>query len=95
MKLPVCTEPVKNVLDAQLAAGGLNITFDELKQKGFIKVPFKYHKYENGGFKTPTGKIELDRRGSSNSAMRRCRITKSRRKAQSARPKLPSDFLWC
>jgi anaerobic selenocysteine-containing dehydrogenase len=59
MKLTVCTEPVKNVLDAQLAAGGLNITFDELKQKGFIKVPFKYRKYENGGFKTPTGKIEL------------------------------------
>ncbi len=59
MKLPVCTEPVKDVLDAQLAAGGLGVTFDELKQKGFIKVPFKYRKYQNGGFKTPTGKIEL------------------------------------
>ncbi len=59
MKLPVGTEPVKNVLNAQLAAGGLNITFDELKQKGFIKLPFKYRKYQNGGFKTPTGKIEL------------------------------------
>ena len=42
-----------------LAGGGLDMTFDELKQKGFIKVPFKYRKYENGGFKTPTGKIEL------------------------------------
>ena len=59
MKLPACTEPVKSVLDGQLAAGGLNITFDELKQKGFIKLPIKYRKYENGGFKTPTGKIEL------------------------------------
>jgi len=59
MNLPVCTEPVKSVLDAQLAAGGLNITFDELKQKGFIKIPFKYRKYQDGGFKTPTGKIEL------------------------------------
>jgi thiosulfate reductase/polysulfide reductase chain A len=59
MKLPVCTESVKEVLDAQLAAGGLNITFDELKQKGFIQVPFKYRKYEKGGFRTPTGKIEL------------------------------------
>ncbi len=59
MKLPVCTEPVKDVLDAQLAAGGLNITFDELKQNGFIKLPFKYRKYLDGGFKTPTGKIEL------------------------------------
>jgi anaerobic selenocysteine-containing dehydrogenase len=35
------------------------MTFDELKQKGFYKVPFKYRKYENGGFRTPTGKIEL------------------------------------
>jgi anaerobic selenocysteine-containing dehydrogenase len=59
MKLPVGTEPVKDVLDAMLASGGLNMTFDELKQKGFHKVPFKYRKYENGGFKTPTGKIEL------------------------------------
>ena len=59
MKLPLCTEPVKDVLDAQLAAGGLDVTFDELKQKGFIKVPFKYRKYLDGGFKTPTGKIEL------------------------------------
>jgi thiosulfate reductase/polysulfide reductase chain A len=59
MKLSVCTESVESVLNAQLAAGGLNITFDELKQKGFIKLPIKYKKYENGGFKTPTGKIEL------------------------------------
>ena len=57
MKLPVCTEPVKDVLDVQLK--GLGITFDELKQKGFIQVPFKYRKYEQGGFRTPTGKLEL------------------------------------
>jgi anaerobic selenocysteine-containing dehydrogenase len=59
MKLDACTEPVEAVLDAQLAAGGLGITFDELKQRGFVKVPFKYRKYERDGFKTPTGKIEL------------------------------------
>jgi anaerobic selenocysteine-containing dehydrogenase len=59
MKLGLCTEPVKDVLDAQLRAGGLKITFDELKQRGFIKVPFKYRKYETGGFNTPTRKIEL------------------------------------
>lgn len=59
MKLPVCIEPVKAVLDSQLAAGGLDITFDELKQQGFIKLPMKYRKYETSGFKTPTGKIEL------------------------------------
>jgi anaerobic selenocysteine-containing dehydrogenase len=59
MKLPVCTEPVKDVLNAQLKAGGLNITFDELKERGFIKIPMKYRKYEDGGFNTPTRKIEL------------------------------------
>ncbi len=59
MKLPVGTETVEDVLNAQLAAGNLGITFDELRQRGFVKVPFKYHKFEDGGFKTPTGKIEL------------------------------------
>jgi anaerobic selenocysteine-containing dehydrogenase len=50
---------VPDVLNAQLAAGGLNITFDELKARGFIKVPFRYRKFEDAGFRTPTGKIEL------------------------------------
>lgn len=59
MKLPVCTEPVEAVLDAQLKAGGLDMSFAELKQRGSVKVPLKYRKYEDGGFKTPTGKIEL------------------------------------
>jgi anaerobic selenocysteine-containing dehydrogenase len=59
MKLPVGTETVEDVLDAQLAAGKIGLTFDELKQTGFFKVPFKYRKFEDGGFKTPTGKIEL------------------------------------
>lgn len=59
MKLPACTEPVEAVLDAQLKAGGLNLTFAEMKERGSITVPFRYRKYEDGGFKTPTGKIEL------------------------------------
>ncbi len=59
MKLPVGTEAVEEVLDAQLAAGGLGVTFDELKRRGFIKVPIRYRKFEQQGFKTPTGKIEL------------------------------------
>jgi len=59
MKLPVGTETVEDVLDAQLAAGKTGMTFDELKQRGFVKVPFKYRKFEEQGFKTPTGKIEL------------------------------------
>ncbi|HUI98415.1 MAG TPA: molybdopterin-dependent oxidoreductase [Xanthobacteraceae bacterium] len=59
MKLPVCTEPVRDVLDAQLAAGGLGMTFEQLAQRGFVTVPFRYRKFEDGGFRTPTGKIEL------------------------------------
>jgi anaerobic selenocysteine-containing dehydrogenase len=59
MKLPVGTETVEDVLDAQLAAGKVGMTFDQLKQRGFFQVPFKYRKFEDGGFKTPTGKIEL------------------------------------
>jgi anaerobic selenocysteine-containing dehydrogenase len=59
MKLELCTEPVQDVLDAQLAAGGLGVTFDELKRTGFVKVPFRYRKFEENGFRTPTGKIEL------------------------------------
>ncbi|HEY4737028.1 MAG TPA: molybdopterin-dependent oxidoreductase, partial [Xanthobacteraceae bacterium] len=59
MKLSVGTETVEDVLDAQLAAGKIGMTFDELRQRGFVKVPFKYRKFEEQGFKTPTGKIEL------------------------------------
>jgi len=59
MKLGSCTESVREVLNQQLAAGGLGLNFEELKQKGFVKAPFRYRKYESGGFKTPTGKIEL------------------------------------
>jgi anaerobic selenocysteine-containing dehydrogenase len=59
MKLDACTEPVETVLDGQLAGGGLGVTFDEIKECGFIKVPFRYRKYEQDGFRTPTGKIEL------------------------------------
>ena len=59
MKLLVGTEAVEDVLDSQLKAGGLDVTFDKLKEKGWIKVPFRYRKYQESGFKTPTGKIEL------------------------------------
>jgi thiosulfate reductase/polysulfide reductase chain A len=59
MKLPVGTEPVETVLDGQLKSGDTGVTFAELKQKGFVKVPFKYRKFEEAGFRTPTGKIEL------------------------------------
>jgi anaerobic selenocysteine-containing dehydrogenase len=59
MQLPVGTEPVEDVLNAQLAAGGLAVTFDELKRRGFVTLPIRYRRFEEGGFRTPTGKIEL------------------------------------
>jgi anaerobic selenocysteine-containing dehydrogenase len=48
-----------DVLNAQLAAGGLAVTFDELKRIGFVRLPIRYRRFEDGGFRTPTGKIEL------------------------------------
>ena len=36
-----------------------NISFQEFKRRGTIEVPFTYRKYEAGGFKTPSGKVEL------------------------------------
>ena len=59
MKLAVGTEPVKEVLEAQLKAGGLGLDFDALAKQGFAQAPLKYRRYESKGFKTPTGKIEL------------------------------------
>ncbi|MFC1995635.1 molybdopterin-dependent oxidoreductase [Chloroflexota bacterium] len=38
---------------------GMGITFDDLKKKGCISVPLKYKKYEEKGFDTPSGKVEL------------------------------------
>lgn len=59
MKLPVGTEDVKDVLNAQLKAGGLGYDFDQLARRGFAVAPPRYRRYEKSGFKTPTGKIEL------------------------------------
>jgi len=59
MKLGLCEEPVRDVLNSQLKAGGVGMTFEELTRHGFYKMPMKYRKYEEKGFRTPTGKIEL------------------------------------
>ncbi len=59
MKLGVCEEPVRDVLNRQLEAGGVGMTFEELVKHGFYVMPMKYHKYKEKGFRTPTGKIEL------------------------------------
>ncbi len=58
MNLPLCTEPLDEVLESQLASG-CGISLSELRKKGFHKLEFRYRKYLDGGFKTPTGKIEL------------------------------------
>ena len=59
LKLPVGTESLEEVLEAQLRNGGSGLTFAELAKTGFHKMPLQYGKYKEKGFKTPTGKIEL------------------------------------
>ncbi|MCP4074329.1 MAG: molybdopterin-dependent oxidoreductase [Hyphomicrobiales bacterium] len=58
MNLDCCREPVEDVLDEQLEAG-IGMKFSDLKKIGFFKIPFRYQKFRENGFKTPTGKIEL------------------------------------
>ncbi|MFC2042170.1 molybdopterin-dependent oxidoreductase [Chloroflexota bacterium] len=38
---------------------GMGMTFEEFKEKGYVAAPVKYKKYEEKGFNTPTGKVEL------------------------------------
>jgi thiosulfate reductase / polysulfide reductase chain A len=38
---------------------GMGIDFDDLKERGYISVAPRYRKYEQGGFATPTRKVEL------------------------------------
>jgi anaerobic selenocysteine-containing dehydrogenase len=58
MGLEVGTEPLQDVYDYQLEP--LGITFDELKEKGYIFPPIKYRKHEDtGAFLTASGKIEI------------------------------------
>jgi thiosulfate reductase/polysulfide reductase chain A len=57
LNLEVGTESIHEVYDQQLAPRGL--TFEEAKEKGFVSVPFKYGKYEEAGFMTQSGKVEL------------------------------------
>ena len=57
LDLKAGTEPLEELYDKQLRR--LGITFEELKQKGYATVPFKYRKYARSGFRTPSGKVEL------------------------------------
>jgi len=38
---------------------GMGINFEEFKEIGYIAEPIQYKKYEENGFKTPSGKVEL------------------------------------
>ena len=43
--------------DYRLKGTGLN--FDQFKEQGYIKVDLKTRQYEQDGFRTPTGKVEI------------------------------------
>src|SRR4030066_2032598 len=51
LNLPDSDKKLKDVMDYQLAP--LGITYEELKEKGFVYPPHRYRKYEDNGFKTP------------------------------------------
>jgi anaerobic selenocysteine-containing dehydrogenase len=57
MQLPGCEHSFLDVINYQLSP--LDITFDELKKKGFVYPPHEYKKYEKDGFRTPSKKVEL------------------------------------
>jgi anaerobic selenocysteine-containing dehydrogenase len=57
LKLPGSEESLADVMNYQLKP--LGVTYEELKEKGFIYPPHEYRKYEQNGFKTPSRKVEL------------------------------------
>ena len=57
LNLAVGIESLEDLYNAQLEK--LGITFDDLKEKGFLSVPMRYRKFEKRGFNTPSGKVEL------------------------------------
>lgn len=57
LKLSSGTEPIEDTYNYQLEP--LGITFRELKDRGYVSLPIRYSKYEESGFNTPSGKIEI------------------------------------
>lgn len=55
--LPHCDDDPHEIFDRMLAPIGMS--FRELAAHGPVKLPMKYRKFEEEGFATPTGKIEL------------------------------------
>jgi anaerobic selenocysteine-containing dehydrogenase len=57
LSLPGSEESLADVMNYQLAP--LEITYQELKERGFIYPPHEYRKYEKNGFRTPSRKVEF------------------------------------
>ncbi|MBI5740224.1 MAG: molybdopterin-dependent oxidoreductase [Nitrospirae bacterium] len=57
LKLPDSDKRLKDIMDYQLSP--LGITYQELKEKGYVYPPHQYRKHEKGGFRTSNGKVEL------------------------------------
>ena len=55
--LPHCDDDPYEIYDGMLAP--LGMSFKELAAHGPVKIPMKYRKFEEKGFDTPTGRIEL------------------------------------
>lgn len=55
--LPGGDETIEDVINYQLEPLGIN--FDELKKKAFVFPKHEYRRYEKGGFRTPSRKVEL------------------------------------
>lgn len=59
MNLGCATESPEEIIKLIASTGDPRVTYEELREKSFIRIPLKYRKYEENGFATPTGKIEL------------------------------------
>ena len=86
MKLGVCEEPVREVLNNQLKAGGIDMTFEELAQQGFYKVPMRR------ASAPPLARSSSTRRASNRWAMRLFRTTSSRPESPLATPGVAKEF---
>jgi len=47
----------RDMLESVLSPAG--ISYEQFSQKGYLKGPERFQKYKDGGFKTPSGKVEL------------------------------------
>ena len=57
LNLPGCGESLEDLLDHRLEP--LGVSFSDLKERPFIVPTFKYQKYKEKGFRTPSRKVEL------------------------------------